>query len=53
MNECETHEFSTEELKISTYEIDMILLENQIKDNKMRKQSKLARWLRKIFKLNQ
>lgn len=48
----ETYEFSTQELKLSEHEIDMLLLENQIKDNNMRSKNVFVKFLKRIFRGN-
>jgi len=44
---------TSEELKLTDYEIEMVLLENQIKDNELHKDSKFVSWLKKIFHIKE
>lgn len=50
--ETDTFELKTEDLRVDTYEIDMVLLENQIKEDKLRSHNKFIKWLKRIFKGN-
>ena len=47
-----TLNLSSEELEITEHEIDMILLENQIKDDKLRSHNWFIKLLKKIFRGN-
>lgn len=49
-----TQELSTEELKVSTLEVDMILLQEQLtdEDNPLRSTNPIKKLFRKIFRGN-
>ena len=48
----ETIEIKSEELKVDTHEIDMILLEKQLHENNLRNKNPIIRFFRKLFKKN-
>ena len=48
--DTDTLTIKTEELRVDTHEIDMILLERQIQENNLRTKNKFIIFLKKLFK---
>ncbi len=47
--DTETITLKTEELEVTTHEIDMVLLANQIQENKLRSKNKIVIFFKKLF----
>lgn len=50
--EFNTQTIPTEDLALTTEEVDSVILENQLKDNTLRSNSPIRKFLRKVFKGN-